>query len=57
MEYGKRWPATEGIFFAMKRIFREQLMARSEVGLVQDASLKVWAYKRLKNCPATIRWT
>jgi hypothetical protein len=57
MEYGKRWPATEGIFSAVKRIFGEQLMARSERGLVKEAGLKIWAYKRLKNCPATIRWT
>ena len=47
--YGMRWPATEGIFSAIKRIFGEQLLARSDVGLVQEAGLKVWAYHRLKH--------
>jgi len=47
-EYGLRWVATEGIFSAIKRIFGEQLAARSELGLVQEAGLKIWAYTMLK---------
>lgn len=46
--YGERWPATEGIFSAVKVIFGEELHARSENGLVQEAGLKFWAYQKLK---------
>lgn len=46
--YGHRWPATEGIFSAVKRIFGEQLHARSEIGLTQEAGIKFWAYQRIK---------
>ena len=46
--YGFRWPATEGIFSASKRMFGEQLAAKSECGMIQEAGLKVWAYQRMK---------
>jgi hypothetical protein len=46
--YGRRWPATEGIFSAIKRIFGEQLAAKTDIGLMQEAKTKVWAYKTLK---------
>jgi hypothetical protein len=46
--YGDRWPATEGINSAVKRIFGEQLLATSETGLVKEAASKIWAYQRLK---------
>lgn len=46
--YGHRWPATEGIFSAIKRIFGEQLAATSEIGLIQEAALKIWAYQKIK---------
>lgn len=46
--YGLRWPATEGIFGAMKRMFGEQLAATSELGMLQEASCKLWVYQRLK---------
>lgn len=46
--YGFRWPATEGIFSAIKRIFGEQLAATSEQGMLQEAACKIWAYQRLK---------
>jgi hypothetical protein len=46
--YGLRWPATEGINSAIKRIFGEQLLATSENGLVKEAASKIWAYQRLK---------
>ena len=46
--YGARWPATEGIFSAIKRIFTEQLNATSETGMLQEAACKIWSYQRLK---------
>lgn len=46
--YGHRWPATEGIFSAAKRMFGEQLAATSENGMIKEASCKIWAYQRLK---------
>jgi hypothetical protein len=46
--YGQRWPATEGIFSAIKRIFGEQLAARSEIGMIQEAKAKIWAYQTIK---------
>ena len=46
--YGRRWPATEGIFSAFKRMFGEELAAKSVLGMLQEAGLKVWAYQRLK---------
>jgi hypothetical protein len=46
--YGMRWPATEGIFSAIKRIFGETLRATSENGMIKEASTKIWAYKRIK---------
>ena len=48
LNYGKRWTATEGIFSAIKRMFGEQLVAKSEKGMIQEAKMKVWAYKTLK---------
>lgn len=46
--YGRRWIATEGIFSAVKRIFGEQLAAKSDIGLIQETKAKFWAYQRLK---------
>lgn len=46
--YGMRWPATEGIFSAIKRVFGEELHATSEKGLIQEASGKIWAYTKLR---------
>ena len=47
-KYGHRWPSTEGIFSAKKRIFGETLAATSETGMIKEASSKIWAYQRLK---------
>lgn len=47
-QYGNRWPATEGIFSAVKRIFGEQIHAQSELGMIQEAKIKFWAYQRIK---------
>jgi len=46
--YGRRWPATEGIFSAFKRMFGEGLAAKTIPGMLKEAGLKVWAYQRLK---------
>ena len=46
--YGKRWTATEGIFSAIKRIFGEHLVGKTELGMVQEAKLKIWSYVELK---------
>ncbi len=46
--YGNRWPATEGVFSAQKRIFGEQLAATSEKGMLQEAASKIWAYQKIK---------
>jgi len=47
-KYGPRWPPTEGIFSAVKRIFGEQIHAKSEKGMLAQASCKIWMYQRLK---------
>jgi len=47
-KYGMRWPATEGIFSAIKRVFGETLRATSEIGMIKEASAKIWAYTKLK---------
>ena len=47
--YGFRWPATEGIFSAVKRMFGEQIRATSETGMIQEASIKIWAYQKIKH--------
>jgi hypothetical protein len=46
--YGHRWPSTEGIFSALKRMFSEQLAATSEQGMLHEAACKIWAYQKLK---------
>jgi hypothetical protein len=46
--YGYRWPATEGIFSAVKRIFGEKIHSRSELGILQEAKIKFWAYQKMK---------
>lgn len=46
--YGYRWPATEGIFSAVKRIFGEKIHAKTELGMIQQAKIKFWAYQKIK---------
>lgn len=48
LKYGLRWPATEGIFSAIKRMFGEQIHAKTENGMTQEAKMKIWTYKALK---------
>jgi hypothetical protein len=46
--YGHRWPATEGIFSAIKRIFGENVLSTSDMGMAQEAASKIWAYQKMK---------
>ena len=46
--YGHRWTATEGIFSAVKRIFGEEIHAKTDEGMIQEAKIKFWAYQRIK---------
>lgn len=46
--YGYRWPATEGIFSAVKRIFGETIHAKTDLGMLQEAKIKFWAYQKIK---------
>jgi len=48
VKYGLRW-AIEGIFSSIKRKFREDLRARSVIGLLSEAMQKVWAYDAMIN--------
>jgi len=45
--YGLRWPATEGIFSAVKRIFGEYVSSTKKKNMYHEAKLKLWAYNRL----------
>lgn len=46
--YGMRWPASEGIFSANKRIFGEVVRATKKRNMYQEVKLKFWAYNKLK---------
>ena len=46
--YGMRWPASEGIFSANKRIFGEFVRATKKTNMYHEVRLKFWAYNRLK---------
>lgn len=48
-KYGLRWPTTEGIFSAVKRINGEILKAHTKKGLYDEAQLKFWAYQTIKD--------
>ena len=48
LKYGLRWPATEGIYSAIKRMFGEQICGKTETGMTQEAKMKVWTYKKMK---------
>ena len=48
--YGLRWPATEGIFSATKRIFGESVNSHKKRSIYHEARLKFWAYQQLKDC-------
>lgn len=48
-EYGMRWPASEGIFSAVKRIFDENIRSHKTWNMYHEARLKFWAYQQLKD--------
>ena len=48
-EYGARWPCTEGIFSAVKRIFGEYVSSSREENMYHEAEMKFWAYSQIKN--------
>lgn len=53
-KYGLRWPCTEGIFSAVKRIFGEELRSIKHNCSYQETKLKFWAYQQLKNAETLI---
>lgn len=52
-EYGMRWPSTEGIFSAKKRIMGECVSAHKKRNMYQEVKLKYWAYQKLKDFSET----
>lgn len=48
-QYGHRWPATEGIFSAVKRIFGESVMSHKKRNMYHEARLKFWSYQQLRS--------
>lgn len=47
--YGFRWPATEGIISATKRMFGESLRSHKTRNMYHEARLKFWAYQKIKD--------
>lgn len=47
--YGMRWPASEGIFSAVKRIFGENVRSHKVGNAYKEARMKFWAYQQLRN--------
>ncbi len=47
--YGMRWPATEGIISATKRMFGESLRSHKTKNMYHEARLKFWAYQKVKD--------
>jgi len=47
-QYGLRWPASEGIFSAVKRIFGETIRSQGKRNMYREASLKFWPYQQLR---------
>jgi len=45
--YGERWPLSEGIFSADKRIFGETVSATKKRNMYREVKLKFWAYNKL----------
>jgi len=46
--YGMRWPASEGIFSAVKRIFGEAVRSHKRRNMYREAKLKFWSYQQLR---------
>ena len=45
--FGERWPLSEGIFSADKRIFGEEDSAKKKINIYHEVKLKFWAYNQL----------
>jgi len=45
--YGRRWPLTEGIYSACKRIMGEYVSATKTRNMYHEVKVKFWAYNRL----------
>ncbi len=48
-EYGLRWPSTEGILSAVKRIFDECVRSHKKRNMYHEAKLKFWAYQKIRD--------
>lgn len=49
VKHGLRWPATEGIFSAVKRKFGENTVSRKKRNLIAEAIQRFWAYDVICN--------
>ena len=47
VEYGMRWPGTEGFFSAVKRKFGEKSRSKYPENMCQEAQRRFWAYDRI----------
>jgi hypothetical protein len=47
--HGHRWPATEGIFSAVKRKFGENVVSRKKSNMIFEAIQRFWAYDTICN--------
>jgi len=47
--YGYRWPASEGIFSAVKRMFGEGIRSHRIRNMYHEAGLKFWVYQQLRD--------
>ena len=45
--YGLRWPATEGIFSSVKRMFSESVRSAKRENMYKEAKRKFWAYNKV----------
>ena len=45
--FGERWPLSEGVFSADKRIFGEEVSAKKKRNMYHEVKLKFWAYNQL----------
>ena len=47
--YGMRWPASEGIFSGVKRMFGEGIRSHKIRNMYHEAGLKFWAYQQVRD--------
>jgi hypothetical protein len=48
-DYGMRWPASEGIFSAVKRMFGEGVRSHRIRNMYHEAGLKFWSYQQVRD--------